>query len=166
MSRRALPHRRQEGVEIKATQGAVFQEIRPSAEDSQHGRWRPNHQHGDTQWRRHRFQIASLQQRAPRVHLGLLERRGGASPSAGNERERLGSNLQNRLRRPDRKAYAKEANSQKYPDAFDEVYVDAIITCTGRASGAPSGATKFGTAAVWHGFTIGGFAHRDDPQGY
>ena len=63
-------------------------------------------------------------------------------------------------------AYAKEANSQKYPDAFDEVYVDAIITCTGRASGAPSGATKFGTAAVWHGFTIGGFAHRDDPQGY
>lgn len=63
-------------------------------------------------------------------------------------------------------SYAKAAGNQRYPDAFDEVYVDAIITCTGRAVGAPSGATRFGCAAVWHGFTIGGFAHRDDPQGY
>ena len=52
------------------------------------------------------------------------------------------------------------------PDAFDQVYIDRITTCIGRANAGTAHGRSFGDMAVWYGFAIGGYAHRDDSQGY
>jgi hypothetical protein len=52
------------------------------------------------------------------------------------------------------------------PEAFDEVYVDRIISCVGKSERAPEAARKFGDYAIWYGFTLGGFAHVDDSQSH
>lgn len=52
------------------------------------------------------------------------------------------------------------------PEAFDEVYVDRIISCVGKSSTAPKTARRFGEYALWYGFTLGGFAHVDNSQSH
>jgi len=52
------------------------------------------------------------------------------------------------------------------PEAFDELYIDRIVTFVGRVGVAPPSARKFGDYAIWYGFTLGGFAHIDDSQGH
>lgn len=53
-----------------------------------------------------------------------------------------------------------------FPDAFDELYIDKVISHIGKAGMAPACAKRFGDYAIWYGITIGGFAHIDDSQGY
>lgn len=50
------------------------------------------------------------------------------------------------------------------PEAFDEIYIDRIISCVGKSARAPESARKFGDYAIWYGFTLGGFAHADNSQ--
>ena len=52
------------------------------------------------------------------------------------------------------------------PDAWDEIYIDRVVTCVGRSVSEITYDCSFGEFAVWHGITIGGYAHRDDSQGY
>lgn len=52
------------------------------------------------------------------------------------------------------------------PEAFDEVYVDRIISCVGKSARAPKTARRFGDYAIWYGFTLGGFAHADNSQSH
>lgn len=52
------------------------------------------------------------------------------------------------------------------PDAFDEIYIDRVVTCVGRSAEEASYDRSFGDMAVWYGIAIGGYAHRDDSQGY
>lgn len=52
------------------------------------------------------------------------------------------------------------------PDAFDELYIDRVVSCVGRSVPETMCDRSFEGMAVWYGFTIGGYAHRDDAQGY
>ncbi len=52
------------------------------------------------------------------------------------------------------------------PDAFDELYIDRITTCIGRSVSDVTYDRSFGDMAVWYGIALGGYAHRDDSQGY
>ncbi len=52
------------------------------------------------------------------------------------------------------------------PEAFDEVYIDKVISCVGKSGTAPKTARVFGDYAIWYGFTLGGFARVDNSQGY
>lgn len=63
--------------------------------------------------------------------------------------------------------YEKVAGELRYlPEAFDELYIDRIISCVGKSSTAPSTARGYGDYAVWYGFTLGGFAHVDNSQSH
>ena len=62
--------------------------------------------------------------------------------------------------------YVTCAGDAPLPDAFDQVYIDRITTCAGRSTVEATYDRAFGDMAVWYGFTIGGYAHRDDSQGY
>lgn len=62
--------------------------------------------------------------------------------------------------------YIACAGDAPLPDAFDQVYIDRITTCAGRSTVEATYDRAFGDMAVWYGFTIGGYAHRDDSQGY
>jgi len=53
-----------------------------------------------------------------------------------------------------------------FPDAFDELYIDKVISHVDKAGKAPACAKRFGDYAIWYGFTVGGFAHVDDSQNY
>lgn len=66
------------------------------------------------------------------------------------------------------KYYERAVGDQRrfLPEAFDEVYVDRIISCVGKSASAPETARKFGNYAIWYGFTLGGFAHVDDSQSH
>lgn len=52
------------------------------------------------------------------------------------------------------------------PDAFDDVFIDRVVSCVDMSDNAPEYAKRFGNMAIWYGVTLGGFAHRDDSQGY
>ena len=45
-----------------------------------------------------------------------------------------------------------------YPDVFDDIYVDSIISCVSHNSGLP-GAKNYGGMSIWKGFSITGFAN-------
>lgn len=63
-------------------------------------------------------------------------------------------------------AGGKDIESVTLPDAFDELYIDRVISCVGRSVPEAMCDISFDSMAVWYGFTIGGYAHRDDTQGY
>ena len=44
------------------------------------------------------------------------------------------------------------------PEAFDNLYIEDIITCIGSATTAPLAATRFGNQAVWYGVSLTGLA--------
>lgn len=61
----------------------------------------------------------------------------------------------------------KVAGELRYlPEAFDELYIDRVISCVGKSGTAPKTAHKFGDYAIWYGFTLGGFAHVDNSQSH
>jgi len=63
--------------------------------------------------------------------------------------------------------YNEVAGELRYfPEAFDELYVDRIISCIGKSSLAPKSARRYGDYAIWYGFTLGGFAHADNSQNH
>ena len=63
-------------------------------------------------------------------------------------------------------AGGKDIESVALPDAFDEIYIDRVVSCVGRSVPEAMCDRSFDSMAVWYGFTIGGYAHRDDTQGY
>lgn len=63
-------------------------------------------------------------------------------------------------------ASGKDIDSVTLPDAFDELYIDRVVSCVGRSTPEAVHDKSFDSMAVWYGFTIGGYAHRDDTQGY
>lgn len=63
-------------------------------------------------------------------------------------------------------AGGKGIDSVILPDAFDELYIDRVVSCVGRSVPETTYDKSFDSMAVWYGFTIGGYAHRDDTQGY
>ena len=62
--------------------------------------------------------------------------------------------------------YRKCSSNAPLPDAFDQVYIDRITTCIGRSTAETTFDRPFDEVAVWYGFAIGGYPHRDDTQGY
>lgn len=63
-------------------------------------------------------------------------------------------------------AGGKDIESVTLPDAFDELYIDRVVSCVGRSVPETMCDRSFDSMAIWYGFTIGGYAHRDDTQGY
>lgn len=61
------------------------------------------------------------------------------------------------------KATGKELVSG-YPDAFEELFVDRVVSCVSKSREAPKHAKAFGKYAIWHGFIIEGYARKDDMQ--
>ena len=52
---------------------------------------------------------------------------------------------------------------EDFPEGFDELYIDRIVSCVGPARNRADGSSKvFGEMAIWYGFTLGGFAHADN----
>lgn len=83
-----------------------------------------------------------------------------------NEDAVLGRMKRNFLDDYKRCAGGKNIDSVALPDAFDELYIDRIVSCIGRSVPEVMCDRSFDCMAVWYGFTIGGYAHRDDTQGY
>lgn len=83
-----------------------------------------------------------------------------------NEEVELGRMKRNFLDDYKRCASGNDIESVTLPDAFDELYIDRVVSCVGRSVPGTMYDKSFDSMAVWYGFTIGGYAHRDDTQGY
>ncbi|MCL2128879.1 MAG: AAA family ATPase [Treponema sp.] len=54
---------------------------------------------------------------------------------------------------------------KNYPSGFDEIFVDDIITCISSSLDFKLGEFKtFGEVSIWYGFSVRGFAHKDNDR--